>query len=406
MTDLGGPCRVVDGHHQTTVSTRRGCTCSATDGPRSPSNERTGSQAVRAARRPVSSRPRPARRPVAAGRDRRVPGGHHGPGQRVRAGVRVRARRSRHVGAGRHGAASCPRERRRGTEGRREQGLARRQRSRPGPPPVAGPARRTRRRAGAPVGSPGARRQLMSGEPRARASVAARPGRHGSGRAGRRWRGLSSSRWGPTDDVPRSMSSVPHLREGGASRPDQDRRYSRATGSAGRPAGVVRFGQRDQLPVRASRARPGRCRRRRGGRPTRRGWWPPRADPAASAAPQEGGPLAKDSLDLIAAPRGLWIDHRQGLVEEPATVDGCAPDHLEASGVNTVARRASCRSPRRRTRWRFTKAREGPDRESSASIVRVRPSTRVSARRMARSAPRRTMASRGSCGRIATSTGS
>ena len=75
--------------------------------------------------------------------------------------------------------------------------------------------------------------------------------------------------------------------------------------------------------------------------------------------------------------------------------DGPARTTPMSSGENTVTRSASWRSPRRRTAWRLTCVRERPVADTSASMVSVRSSTRVSARRMARSVPRRTSASFG-----------
>ena len=66
-----------------------------------------------------------------------------------------------------------------------------------------------------------------------------------------------------------------------------------------------------------------------------------------------------------------------------------------SSGANTVVRKAWWRSSRRRTVCRLTRVRERPEADTSASMVIERASTRVSALRMARSVPRRTIASLG-----------
>ena len=355
MTDLGGPRRVVDGHHQAFAVDAHGLHVL---GHGRPDDLRpVGEQAAQApcvASTPSFFDTRPARRPGAGGRGpapvRPLTGPVLGPGAGVPLG---------HVGAGRHGVDLVRGRTPLGAPtGRGEQRLARGQRRPPGPPTAGGSSSENTSSSRSTGGVP--RRSVASwwaASSRARANDRCSPWeawvRPGSPSDGEVQLVAVGAR--PTRPPARCPWRAPRPGRR-ATGPTRTAGTRVPPASAGRPAGVVRLGRAApaRRPV-APGPRPGRSRPRPAGCPTRPGWRPPRGEPAAAGCRSSAArwrrirPLRRPSRASFGSmtarvssrnrrrsagpPRTtsmvLGGEHRgpEGLVEIPSAAHALAVDH-------------------------------------------------------------------------------
>ena len=403
--DLGGPGRVVHGHHQgAAVDPHRPDVLGHAAPRRAPSQPaKTASEAARRPRaRAAATARRASRRAVGA----RVPP-------------------VRRLGAQPRASSAAPRGHRRPCvhPGRLDPSGERLRRWSGGPGPAGSSATRRPRPVGVELGE-----HVVEQQHGARAQAVAWPagGPPGAGPGpGERcspWEawvrasrpvdaGPASSRCGPDRvDTPRggrrvraaarASSSAPSQRPHVASARSLGRRRRPAGCRPARPAGRARPTRRSRAststsPAASSRRVPHvegrRDVRRRAGRPA----WRSRAA------------RWRRTLSISSAARAAFgVEHGQGVVEQVPPARGPARTTPRSSGEKIVHRgAASARSFRRGPAWRLTWVRHRPaadDLGLDEQVALVRPA--VSARRMARSAPRahhRLRGRPGTTGRVA-----